>query len=49
LNGSQSVDEPVLVVHRRRGKSWTITTFPYGSTFTTKLLPGFELLINPRK
>lgn len=49
LNGSQSVDEPVLVVHRRRGKSWTITTFSYGSTFTTKLLPGFELLINPRK
>ena len=49
LNGAESPDEPSLIQHRRRGKSWTVTTFPYGSTFTTKLLPGFELLIDPRK
>jgi hypothetical protein len=49
LNGSRSADEPTLVVHRRRGKAWQVTTFPHGSTFTTKLLPGFGLVVDPRK
>ncbi len=49
LNGAENPDEPSLIQHRRRGKAWSITTFPYGSTFTTKLLPGFGLVIDPRK
>ena len=49
LNGSQYAEEPTLLVHRRRGKSWAVTAFPYGTTYETKLLPGFELLIDPRK
>jgi len=49
LNGSHSADEPTLIVHTRRGKTWTVTHYSYGSTYTTKLLPGFELLIDPRK
>jgi hypothetical protein len=49
LNGAVDPDEPSLIQHRRRGKSWAVTTFPYGSTFTTRLLPGFELVIDPRR
>jgi len=49
LNGSESPDEPTLIVHTRRGKSWTVAHYPYGSTYATKLLPGFSLLIDPRK
>lgn len=48
VNGSENPDEPSLIQYRRRGKAWTVTTFPFGSTFTTKLLPGFSLVINPR-
>lgn len=48
LNGSENPDEPSLIQHRRRGRQWAITTFPFGSTFTTPLLPEFELVINPR-
>lgn len=49
LNGSEDPEQPSLIQYRRRGKAWTITTFPYGSTFSTKLLPGFSLVIDPRK
>jgi len=49
LNGSQSVMEPTLIVHTRRGKSWAVAHYPYNSIYTTKILPGFELLIDPRK
>jgi Uma2 family endonuclease len=48
LNGSVDPDEPTLIQHRRRGKAWVVTAFPFGSTFTTKLLPGFELVIDPK-
>ncbi len=49
LNGSVSPDEPTLIVHARSGRRWTVTQYPYGSTYTTKLLPGFELLVDPRR
>ncbi|MCZ2342309.1 MAG: Uma2 family endonuclease [Bacteroidales bacterium] len=49
LVGSVSPREPTLIQHRRRGKKWVVTTFPYGSTFTTRLLPGFSLELDPRK
>jgi Uma2 family endonuclease len=48
LNGSEEPSEPSLIQHRRRGKQWAITVYPFGSTFTTKLLPGFKLDIDPR-
>jgi Uma2 family endonuclease len=49
LDGRDNPDEPTLIQHRRHGKRWVVRSFPYGSTFTTKLLPGFSLLIDPRK
>lgn len=49
LNGSDDPDEPSLVQYRRSETGWLIKTFPYRSTFTTKLLPGFQLVIDPRK
>ncbi|HLW65681.1 MAG TPA: Uma2 family endonuclease [Gemmataceae bacterium] len=42
-------DKPTLIRHRRQGKKWITHEFPYSSTFTTKLLPGFRLVIDPRK
>ena len=49
LDGRDDPNEPALIQHRRHGKRWVVRTFPYGSTFTTKLLPGFSLPIDPRK
>jgi Uma2 family endonuclease len=49
LDGRANPDEPTLIQHRRYGKRLVVRSFPYGSTFTTKLLPGFSLLIDPRR
>jgi Uma2 family endonuclease len=49
LDGRDNPDEPTLVQHRRYGKRWVVRRFPYGTEFAPKLLPGFALLIDPRK
>ncbi|HJZ57590.1 MAG TPA: Uma2 family endonuclease [Gemmataceae bacterium] len=49
LDGRDEPDEPTLIQHRRYGKRWVVRNYAYGSTFATKLLPGFSLLIDPRK
>lgn len=49
LDGRVNADEPTLIQHRRHGKRWVVREYPFGSTFTTKLLPGFTLDIDPRK
>lgn len=49
LDGRDLPDEPTLIQHRRYGKRWVVRSYPYGSTFATKLLPGFSLLIDPRR
>jgi Uma2 family endonuclease len=50
LDGRDLVDEPTLIVYRRRGPRWqTKRVVCYGSTYTTPLLPGFKLLIDPRR
>ena len=41
-------DRPALRVYRRRGKGWQKPIdVPYGETYTTKLLPGFTLVVDP--
>jgi Uma2 family endonuclease len=48
LDGRISADEPILLVRRRRGGSWLrAREVPYGETYTTPLLPGFSLLVDP--
>jgi Uma2 family endonuclease len=48
LNGSVNPAQPTLMQHRRRGKRWIVTHHPFQATFTTPLLPGFELILDPR-
>jgi Uma2 family endonuclease len=40
-------DQPTLRVHRRYGKRWVVRDLNFGDTYTTRTLPGFELLIDP--
>jgi Uma2 family endonuclease len=50
LDGREDPDQPTLIVHRRRGRKWQrVIQVNYGETYTTKLLPGFELLVDPRR
>ncbi|MDB5306455.1 MAG: hypothetical protein JWO38_657 [Gemmataceae bacterium] len=49
LDGRDDPNEPTLIQHQRYGKRWVVREYPYGSTFATKLLPGFALLVDPRK
>jgi Uma2 family endonuclease len=40
--------EPMLLLYRRRGRRWAARlTFAAGETYTTPLLPGFSLLLDP--
>lgn len=49
LDGRENPDEPLLVTRRRRGSRWVLNEVPYGETYTSRTLPGFELLIDPRR
>lgn len=49
LDGCESQSQPTLKVHRRHGKRWIIRDYPFDSIYTTRMLPGFELPINPRR
>ncbi len=46
-----SAEQPTLTVYRRArsGKWKKPQAFAYGETYTTDLLPGFELVIDPRQ
>jgi Uma2 family endonuclease len=49
LDSRQSALQPMLYVRRRRGSRWQrVIEVPYGETYTTRLLPGFELRVDPR-
>jgi Uma2 family endonuclease len=41
-------DRPTMTVYRRRGRGWqNLIAVAPGETYTTKLLPGLELLVDP--
>ena len=43
-------ERPTLIVHRRQGNRWRVITVGFGGTYKTpRLLPGFELVVDPRK
>jgi len=37
-----------LLVHRRQGQRWKKLQFAFDDTYTTSLLPGFALIVNPQ-
>lgn len=50
LDPRDDPNRPTMMVYRRRGSRWQRPIeLAYGDTYTTKLLPGFELLIDPRR
>ncbi len=47
VDAREDPEQPAMRVHRRYGKRWKILDLSYGDVYTTRLLPGFELIINP--
>lgn len=40
-------DELIMLVHRRHGRQWRQIVLRQGKTYTTRMLPGFKLLVDP--
>jgi Uma2 family endonuclease len=48
IDPRKNPERPTFRVHRRQGKKWRIVQPAFGEVYTTKLLPGFALIIDPR-
>jgi Uma2 family endonuclease len=49
LDTREDPERPPLRVHRRHGRRWRIIDVAPGETYATRLLPGFELVLDPRR
>jgi Uma2 family endonuclease len=48
LDTRADVERPSLLVYRRQGKKWKQIEISSGETYTTRLLPEFELILDVR-
>jgi Uma2 family endonuclease len=48
IDPRKNPEHPTFRVHRRQRKKWRILQPAFGEVYTTKLLPGFALIIDPR-
>lgn len=47
VDGITDPERPCMTVYRRWGRKWRIIKVPFDTVYTTPLLPGFELRMNP--
>jgi Uma2 family endonuclease len=48
IDPRRNPERPTFRAYRRQGKKWRIVQPAFGEVYTTKLLPGFALVIDPR-
>lgn len=48
IDNLRNAEQPEMIVFRRHGSRWETSNVRFGETYTTRLLPGFELPITPR-
>ncbi len=50
IDPGEDPDQPTMLVYRRRGQRWqNVIEIGYGETCRTRLLPGFELVVDPHR
>ena len=47
VDGLKDSNRPTLRVYRRHGQRWRTIDVAFGETYTTRMLPGFELEVDP--
>ncbi len=47
IDGRDDPNRPTMTVHRRYGRRWRLIHVQPGETYATRLLPGFELVLDP--
>ncbi len=47
IDALEDPDHPTLQVYRRHGGKWRLGQHAFGSVYTTRLLPGFFLTVDP--
>jgi Uma2 family endonuclease len=48
LDARKDADNPCMTVYRKRGKAWRTVEVGPNERYTTRLLPGFELVLDTR-
>ena len=48
IDPRKNPERPIFRAYRRQGKKWRIVQPAFGEVYTTKLLPDFALIIDPR-
>ena len=49
IDAREDADRPTMLVYRRYGKRWRVLPVAFGETYTTRLLPGFKLILDPHR
>jgi Uma2 family endonuclease len=49
IDTREDPERPTFRMHRRYGKRWRLFDLSYGDIYSTKLLPGFDLILDPRR
>jgi Uma2 family endonuclease len=49
FDARENPNRPLLQVRCRYGRRWRLIEVAPGETYTTKLLPGFEMILDPRR
>lgn len=49
LDGRGQAEQPTLHVRRRHGSRWVVREVAAGETYESRLLPGFRLVLQPRR
>lgn len=45
----ENPDQPTMTVFRRQGNKWKVIEVAFGESYTTRLLPGFKLILDPHR
>jgi hypothetical protein len=48
LDTREDPERPTMQVRRRHGRRWLLRSVGPGDVYVTRLLPGFELILDPR-
>lgn len=49
IDSRENPNRPTMTVYRRHGRRWRVYELAFGDRYTTKLLPEFELIVDPRR